>query len=78
MYNYSKLLGKIKENGFTLEILAQNIGLNVSTLSKKLNNKSEFHQREIRNISNLLGIDMKDVGEYFFCSLTSENQSKLA
>lgn len=48
MYNYSKLLGRIKEKGFTLEALAKKIGLNVSTLSKKLNNKSEFHQDEIK------------------------------
>lgn len=78
VYNYSKVLGKIKENGFTLEVLAKKIGLNVSTLSKKFNNKSEFHQREIKNICKSLGIEMKDIGEYFFCSQTSENQSKSA
>ena len=67
VYNYSKLLGRIKEKGFTLEALAKKIGLNVSTLSKKLNNKSEFHQDEIKKICRVIDIEMCDIGTYFFC-----------
>ena len=73
MYNYSKLLGRIKEKGFTLEALAKKIGLNVSTLSKKLNNKSEFHQDEIKKICRV--IEMCDIGTYFFCRETLVLQS---
>ena len=70
VYNYSKLLGRIKEKGFTLEALAKKIGLNVSTLSKKLNNKSEFHQDEIKKICRV-----SDIGTYFFCQETLVLQS---
>ena len=72
MYNYSKLLGRIKEKGFTLEALAKKIGLNVSTLSKKLNNKSEFHQDEIKKICRVI-----DIGTYFFCQETLVLQSNV-
>lgn len=77
MYNYNKLLGKAKECGLTLEDIAGKIGLNVSTLSLKLNNKSEFRQKEMKAICELLNIHIKDISEYFFCSQPSENQSKL-
>lgn len=75
MYNYNKLLGKVKEKGFTLEVLAKMIGINVSTLSQKLNNKSEFRQDEIKRICKVIGIEMNDIGEYFFYQKTSELQS---
>ncbi len=75
VYNYSKLLGRIKEKGFTLEALAKKIGLNVSTLSKKLNNKSEFHQDEIKKICRVIDIEMCDIGTYFFCQETLVLQS---
>lgn len=76
VYNYNKLLGRVKEQGYTMEALAKAIGMNVATLSKKVNNKSEFHQKEMKNICELLGIDIKSIGEYFFCSNTLQNQSK--
>lgn len=77
VYNYSKLLGRIKEKGFTLEALAKKIGLNVSTLSKKLNNKSEFHQDEIKKICRVIDIEMCDIGTYFFCQDTFVLQSNV-
>ena len=39
-FDYSKLLGRIKEYGFTQESLALAIGMSVSTLSFKLNSKA--------------------------------------
>ena len=87
MYNYSKLLGRIKEKGFTLEALAKKIGLNVSTLSKKLNNKSEFHKIKLNSfvlhvhdsyiavLISKIHIEMCDIGTYFFCQETLVLQS---
>lgn len=65
-FNYSKLLGRIKECGMTQESLAFAIGTSTSTLSQKLNNKSAFTQREMKNISSLLEIPKEDIGAYFF------------
>ena len=64
--NYSKLLGKIKECGFTQETLAKSIGINKSTLSAKLNNKNAFTVTEMVDICRLLGIFKHEIGEYFF------------
>lgn len=65
-YDYSKLLGRIKECGKTQESLALEIGTSTSTLSQKLNNKGAFTQSEIRRISSSLVIPKEDIGTYFF------------
>ena len=43
-YNYSKLLGQIREKNYTQETLAKEIGIQSTTLSQKLNNKAKFKQ----------------------------------
>ena len=66
MYNYSKLLGRMKERGVTQESLAEAIGRDKGTISTKLNNKSNFTAVEIDSICKLLDIDNNDIGAYFF------------
>lgn len=63
-YDYSRLLGRIKERGETQETVAKAISINVSTLNQKLNNKRDFSQSEIKNICNFL--DISDIKSYFF------------
>lgn len=65
-FNYSKLLGKIKECGFTQATLADAIGINKGTLSAKLNNQSYFTTLEIIAICKALKIAFKDIPAYFF------------
>lgn len=65
-YNYQKLLGKMKEKGYTQEQLAQRIGISPCTLNLKLNNKNDFRQDEILSISKELGIPGERFEEYFF------------
>lgn len=67
-FDYSKLLGKIKEKGLTQETLAKNIGITPGSLSEKLNNKANFKQKEIFLICQILGISDGEVGEYFFAT----------
>ena len=67
-FNYSKLLGRIKEKGFTQESLAIAIGITASTMSLKLTKKANFSQPEIRNICELLDIQVEQIGEYFFAT----------
>ena len=66
VYNYNKLLGKMKESGISQEELARGIGRNTATLSGKLNNKSCFTQRDIAAICDVLKIAPHDIPEYFF------------
>lgn len=65
-YDYAKLIGRIKEYGFTQEQLAAKIGMSKSTFSFKLNNKAFFSQKEIRKICDLLEIEIAEIGLYFF------------
>ena len=65
-FNYSKLLGRMKECGFTQEQLAKAIGINKATLSGKLNNRYSFAQEEILDICKLLNIPQCEIGDYFY------------
>lgn len=66
-YDFSKLLGRIKEYGYTQESLALEIGKDKSTLCSKLNNKGEFKAAEIDDICRVLDIPNEEIGCYFFC-----------
>ena len=72
-FDYSKLLGRIKERGYTQESLAMEVGMSVSTMSLKLNNRAFFSQKEIRNICELLDILVHQIGEYFFTPEVQKN-----
>ena len=65
-FDYSKLLGRTKEKGYTMKTLAESIGVNASTLSLKLSNKAQFTQNDIHKTCSVLGIDAKHIGVYFF------------
>lgn len=65
-FNYGKLLGRIKECGFTQQTLAKKIGIHSSTMSEKLNNKGTFSVKEIGAIRRALGIHESEIGVYFF------------
>ena len=72
-FDYSKLLGRIKEYGFTQERIASEVGMSVSTLSFKLNNKASFSQKEIIKICYLLEIEFAEIGVYFFTIKVQES-----
>lgn len=65
-FNYSKLLGRMRECGFTQKQLAKAIGINTATLSLKLNNRFSFSQEEILAICKLLNIPICEIGDYFY------------
>lgn len=66
VYNYSKLLGAMKEHGISQDELARRIGRNLATLNGKLNNRSCFTQRDIAAICDALEIAPHDIPDYFF------------
>lgn len=61
--NY-KIKGKIAEQGMTLKTLSSKTCIPVSTLSDKLNGRSEFKASEIAAISKALALD--NIEAYFF------------
>ena len=66
VFDYSKLLGRIKEKGFTQETLAKRIEITPGVMSMKLNNQSPFKQKEMFSICESLDISISEIGEYFF------------
>lgn len=65
-FNHSKLLGRIRECGFTQEQLAKAIGISKATLSAKLNNQFYFTAKEMYDICEVLNIPLSEISEYFF------------
>lgn len=66
-FDYSKLLGKIKEKKYTNERFAKALGLGSDTFSGRINNKTEFKQREMITACLLLDVPLCDLHLYFFC-----------
>lgn len=64
--NYSKLRGKIKEVFGNQDAFAVAMGMDRSTLSLKLNGKSDWTRLEIEKACLLLGIPVVEVHAYFF------------
>lgn len=73
---YSKLRGKITEVYGTQGKFAEAMGMDRSTLSLKLNGKSEWSRIEVEKACKLLGIPIQDVCIYFFYAESLENQTK--
>jgi len=65
-FDYSKLRGKIREAFGTQENFANAVGLSMTSISAKLNNKVEWSQREINKASEILKIPDNEVFAYFF------------
>ncbi|BBB91017.1 MAG TPA: DUF739 family protein [Methylomusa anaerophila] len=77
---YNKLKGKIKEKFGTQEAFAKKLGISRTSLSLKLNNFSEFTQKEILDSMALLGLPGIEVDKYFFTlkvQKTEQNDSEL-
>ena len=73
IYDYSKLMGKIKEKYKTQAAFAKELGMGESTLNLKLNNKTEWSQNEIIASMSLLGVSNKFLNDYFFSHKSLES-----
>nr|DAT34791.1 MAG TPA: Protein of unknown function (DUF739) [Caudoviricetes sp.] len=67
--NYSMLRGRIKEKLKNEYVLAKELKCSKATLSKKLNNETDFTQDEIEKVCRILEIDRKEIPSYFFAPL---------
>ena len=74
-FDYSALRGRIVERYGTTTAFAEKIGMSRSSLSLKLNNKSDWKQNEIENARCALGITISEISKYFFCARSSRNRT---
>lgn len=65
-YNYSKLLGRLREQGYTQEVFAKEIGISPCSLNLTLKNKRDFRQDEILKAGEVLHIPADEFHSYFF------------
>ena len=65
-YDYRKLLGKMREQKVTQEVLAEKVGISATSMNLSLNNKRDFRQDEILVICESLDISLSDIPTYFF------------
>lgn len=66
MTNVLKLKAKITEKGYTVETLARAIGMNKSTLYRKINRMEIFTIKEAYNIATALDLTESELNELFF------------
>lgn len=73
MVNVLMLKGKIIEKGFTLEKVAENIGIDRSTMSRKLGNSGEdFTIKQADGIVTLLGLTPTEATSIFFSQFIAQ------
>lgn len=65
--DYSRLLGRMVEHGYTQKSLAEAIGVSESHFCQKLGGKFPFKQSEMQRICDVLSIPPAEIGCFFFC-----------
>ncbi len=74
IYDYSILKGKIVEKIGSRRELADKLGINETTLSNKLNNKTDFSREEMKKICKILDEPLYKIVEFFLTETVRENE----
>ena len=64
--NKNKLKGKIREQGLTYKILAQKIGIGLTSMNYKINGKNLFNQEEMKKLKEALRLTDNETIDIFF------------
>lgn len=73
--SYAKLRGRILEKFKTIRAFSEAMGMDVSSISAKLNNKRSWKREEIEKACLLLEIPFNQIHEYFFTPKIAKPQS---
>lgn len=63
-YDHNLLRGKMVEKGYSQKVIAKEIGISQTTLSKKMQGKADFTVTEMVTLMYLLGIE--DPSGFFY------------
>ena len=66
MVKTNKLQGKMKEHGYTIQSLADEINVSRATLFNKIHNVTEFSAGEIMEIGKILMLNYVEIQKIFF------------
>ena len=64
--NKNKLKGKIREKRLTYKILAQKIGIGLTSMNYKINGKNLFNQEEMKKLKEALRLTDNETIDIFF------------
>ena len=73
-FDFSKLLGRIREYGYTQKTLAIAVEMSVSQLNQCLKNKSNFKHMKILAICKVLNIPIEEIGVFFYALKTRKTE----
>lgn len=65
-FNKNKFLAKVIERGYTVADIALKLGINRSTLYRKINMETDFTRNEISTLKECLNINLDEMNEIFF------------
>ncbi len=74
--NISELRAECVRNGMTLEDLAKKVGIDKSTLYRKMTGKSEFLRRELQTIKDTLSLNDEQFLYIFFAQQLAKMQER--
>lgn len=66
MLNRDKLHGRMRERKYTIEKLADLLGINPATMHRKMNGESDFTRSEIQLIRSALALTNDETEAIFF------------
>ena len=73
-FDYSKLLGRIREYGYTQKTLAVAVGMSLTQMNQCLNGKFNFKHKYILAICKVLDIPIEEIGSYFYALKTRKTE----
>ena len=66
MFDFSALIGKFTEAGYTRQSFAEELGISKNSMTNKLTGSYPFKVEEIAKACSVLNIASSDIGRYFF------------
>lgn len=66
LYDHSKLRGRIIEKYGSISEFSAALGVSLTTISEKLNNKTGLSRADIDRWNELLGISTDEIGAFYF------------
>lgn len=66
MFDKNKLKAKFVEKGLSMEQIAQILGINPTTLYRKMASETEFTRNEIAMLKSELNISLEEINSIFF------------
>ena len=66
MFNKAKFKGKVMEAGETMKAVSDYLGIDSSTLYRKITGESDFTRTEIKKVAAFLKLSTQEVDSIFF------------